>query len=176
MLRPMRALKRLWSLFVYWLGVAADFLQVSGAAGFTGMSLVGIGSAIVGFASGIPWYWVIVASPGAALLLLLAWERGLRIWDKKGRSADIDEWRGHNTYFVWVAACLWIGLRPWPVIDQEHPAYPALQRLKGAIEAGAIKIVSGSGGMNSRVTREELLRFAQSEQQKTEAGIPTFLL
>ncbi len=75
--------------------------------------------------------------------------------------ANLDQWRGHEVYSVWAAACLWVGEQPHPRISPKSAAYPALQLLKGAIAAGTLPIVEGDGSMKSRVRRADLVAFAE---------------
>lgn len=73
----------------------------------------------------------------------------------------IDQWLDHDVYHVWVAACLWVNVAPSPQIAEDHPAYPALQKIKGALDAGRIEILYGGHNMNGRIKRSELLKLAQ---------------
>ena len=73
---------------------------------------------------------------------------------------DVSAWTNHGSYFVWTAACLWVGVNPVSKIDSKHPAYPALQKIKGAIDSGQIRSMDGSSSMSAKVLREELLKLA----------------
>lgn len=73
---------------------------------------------------------------------------------------NLEEWLDHPSYFVWVASCLWIGQKPVPKIDQDHPAYPTLQMIKGYLQDHTIKSLYGNTGMVAKVHREELLKLA----------------
>lgn len=79
---------------------------------------------------------------------------------------DSSEWENHESYYVWVAACLWENVRPVNQIDATHLAYPYLQRIKGAIESGQINSLDGAFNMNAKVSREELLRLANIHKEK----------
>jgi hypothetical protein len=79
---------------------------------------------------------------------------------------NLEEWLGHPNYFVWVAACLWIGRKPDPTIDQNHPAYPTLQMIKGHLQANTIKSLYGDTGMKAKVAREELIKLATIRQER----------
>jgi len=112
------------------------------------------------------WLNVFIGAPIAGFFLLLAWNQ----WVARRKpepfpqtqvaSDNIDAWSGHPIYYVWVAACLWVGMRPWPSIPADSLAYEPLQRIKSAIEAGQITMVSGTGNMRSRVSRDELIKLA----------------
>ena len=69
---------------------------------------------------------------------------------------------------MWIAACLWVNQKPWPHIPADSPAYPALQKIKGAIQSGQIKAIFGNGNMESRVTRLELLKLAKLYNERPE--------
>jgi hypothetical protein len=86
---------------------------------------------------------------------------------------DIAEWVNQESYFVWVAACLWKGIKPVPKIDQDHPAYPMLQRIKGALDTGQIESLSGAANMNARVRREELIKLASIHGEKPRFLFPS---
>lgn len=55
---------------------------------------------------------------------------------------------------------LWVNQKPVPKIDQDHPAYPTLQRIKGHLQSEDIKSLYGDTGMTARVARDELLKLA----------------
>jgi hypothetical protein len=78
---------------------------------------------------------------------------------------NISEWADHPNYSVWVAACLWINVKPSPQIDQSHPAYPMLQMIKGHLKAGTIKSLYGDTAMRATVSREELLKIARLRKE-----------
>lgn len=73
---------------------------------------------------------------------------------------DVSAWTNHGSYYVWAAACLWVGVNPVPKIDNKHPAYPSLQKIKSAVDSGQITSLDGSSSMSTKVPREELLKLA----------------
>ncbi|HYT15830.1 MAG TPA: hypothetical protein VEL80_05530 [Burkholderiales bacterium] len=79
---------------------------------------------------------------------------------------NVAEWVNHPTYFVWAAACLWKGVKPVPKIDENHPAYPALQFIKGALDTGLIESLTGAANMSARVRREELIKLASIRSER----------
>ena len=111
------------------------------------------------------WLWALLGAPVAGILffvLLLVWQR----YFSSSRPFDPRSWAGHPIYSVWMAACLWAEIRPWPAIPAESPAYLPLQKIKAAIEAKQIAMVSGNGNMQSRVTREELIKLANIHSER----------
>jgi hypothetical protein len=78
---------------------------------------------------------------------------------------DLAQWTNLDSYFVWAAACLWVGVRPEGQIPASHPAYPALQMIKGALDTKLIASIDGGANMAARVTAEELRKLAFARQQ-----------
>jgi len=147
------------------MSVVADFLQITGWLGLTASVVYGILVWLVGWLTPVPWYWILVGAPFSALAFLAAWNWLVVLRRPIASSPPLSfkhsEWVNHPTYYVWVAAHLWVNCAPWPYIPADSPAYPALQKIKSAIEGGQIKVMSGSGNAMSRLTREELLKLAQ---------------
>ena len=73
---------------------------------------------------------------------------------------DLMPWRNQTAYFVWVAACLWIDMKPVGVIDLKSRAYPVLNKIKSALATGLIKSIDGGTDMKARVSSDELRKLA----------------
>ncbi len=73
---------------------------------------------------------------------------------------DVSTWLNHESYFVWVAACLWVNIRPKLPVNAESPAYSAMQKIKAALESEKIASLFGGSGATARVSRNELIKFA----------------
>lgn len=149
----------LWRRLRDLLGLGADSIQVLTylAPAATAYAVL---TALVGWIARIPWFYVMVGAPiaGFSLACGLAVIAHLR---NPRRTYNLDEWIGHDSYYVWVAACLWVDVAPWPEIGAEHPAYPALQKIKGALDANVIEEMYGGHGMKGRVERGQLLKLAE---------------
>ena len=98
---------------------------------------------------------------------------GLRgmAWTVRGLP-DYTKWSRVPVYSLWAAACLWCERNPWPTIRPDSPSYPCLQELKGAIAAGKLELLSGSGNMQSTVTRDALLKYATQTGQRPKFLFP----
>ena len=140
------------------LGTAADTMQVLNFLGVPGIpAYVGL-VLLLGWLTGISSFWILVGAPTATFACLGSIFLGVML--VRPKRADLSEWTGHPVYSVWAAACLWAGQKPWPHIPADSPSYPMLQKLKGAIQAGEVHILSGTGNMEFRVSRDELVRYA----------------
>jgi len=73
---------------------------------------------------------------------------------------DLLPWKNQTAYFVWVAACLWVNMKPVGLVDPSSLAYPSLQKIKGALATGLIKSVDGGTNMKALVSKEELKKLA----------------
>ncbi len=141
----------------------ADVATVLQFLGFPGLPVFIFVVWVVGAMTGVDIFWVLVLGPISAFAILGAILCGVLLFRKNPKSVDafdLAQWRGHGSYFVWIAACLWSNQRPWPYIPADSPSYPMLQKLKGAIQTSQLNVLSGQGGMSSRVSHEELVRYA----------------
>ncbi len=143
----------------------ADVVTVLGFLGVPSIPVYMVLVWAVGWTMGVDFFWVLALGPIASFAILgtvlcgvLLFRRG----PKQAESLDLTRWVEHGSYFVWVAACLWSNQKPWPNIPADSPSYPMLQKLKGAIQTGQINVLSGDGGMTSRVSHEELVRYANT--------------
>ena len=85
----------------------------------------------------------------------------------------LSRWYNLDAYCVWVAAWLWINCRPKSTkIDEKSPAYNSLQKIKGAIQAKKITVISGDGGMKSYISREELKKLALDKGERPKFLFP----
>ena len=136
------------------------------------ISLVALGIGLVGLV--VPFIWKtmpdLVSYPILVVgVLLIVWG-SFHLWRDRRRSVpniegaplNVRDWQHHDDYFVWVAACLWVPVQPEPKIPQGHPAYSALQHLKGAFGVN----------MTARVSAEELKRHAFTRQEFPEFLFP----
>lgn len=128
------------------------------------------GSVYLGLAEGIPWYWVMTLSPISGALLLFLLVALSRLWQPLPLR-NLEQWRGHSSYRVWHAACLWVGLNPHESIPAISPAYAPLQRIKSALMTQKIASLHGGTNMNADVSREELIKLATL----SDIPIPNFL-
>jgi hypothetical protein len=64
-------------------------------------------------------------------------------------------------------------MKPTPRIDQDHRAYPMLQKIKGALDSGQIESLTGSANMNAKVLREELVKLASIHGERPEFLFPS---
>jgi hypothetical protein len=78
---------------------------------------------------------------------------------------DLLPWKNQTVYFVWVAACLWVDIRPTGRIDPTSLAYPAMQKIKGALATGLIKSLDGATDMRAQVRKEELQKLARHHKE-----------
>ncbi len=90
---------------------------------------------------------------------LLGRERLKKAYEK---AANHEEWARHESYFIWQAACLWSDMEPYERIVPGSTAYPSLNRLKSAAEAGTLLTLTDDKSMKGRVSREALVAYAQS--------------
>ena len=153
------------------LSIGEDLTGVLAFCGITICSIYAIVVAVVGVITNIPWFWVLILTPAAGALLVVP-IIAILTHRRPRQDVNVAEWVGHPVYTVWIAACLWINQKPWPYIAADSPAYPALQKIKGAIQSGQIKVVSGNGNMESRVTRLELLKLAKLYNERPEFLFP----
>jgi len=120
-------------------------------------------------------YWLTIPS-GLAMFGWLAYElrrsRRTIATTPAEKDLSISEWVNHETYFVWVAACLWVNIRPVPRIDENSPAYPMLQKIKAALETEKISSMWGGTGMTARVSRTELIKLADFYNEKPKFLFP----
>src|SRR5690349_17436351 len=161
------SMRALFAVLRETLSIRKDLAGVLVFCGISIGSIYAIVVAVVGLATHIAWFWVLVLTPVAGAVLVVPIT--VILTHRRPRpDVNVAEWVGHPVYTVWVAACLWINQKPWPYIAADSPAYPALQKIKGAIQSGQIKAVSGNGNMESRVTRLELLKLAKLYNERPE--------
>jgi len=86
--------------------------------------------------------------------------------DAVSSTFDVSKWVNHETYYIWVAACLWVNIKPTTTINENSPAYPALQKIKGAIEGGQISSLTGASNANAKVPRSELIKLASIHNER----------
>jgi len=146
--------------FKGWISFLADVVTVSVFFGVSAGAIAAIIFGIVGWLTNVPWFWILTISPVGAAGLLYSLHLWRELYESKTLEVLVRDWRDLDSYMVWQAACLWIGVPPTPKIDEKHKAYPALQKIKAALVAGHIQSVYGGTGMAARVTRDQLLKLA----------------
>jgi hypothetical protein len=164
-------MRKLFAVLRETLSIGKDLAGVLAFCGATIGSVYAIAVAVVGVVTNIPWFWVLILAPAAGALVL-APTIAILAYRRPRLGVNVGEWVGHPVYTVWIAACLWVNQKPWPHIPADSPAYPALQKIKGAIQSGQIKMISGNGNMESRVTRLELLKLAKLYNERPEFLFP----
>lgn len=154
--------------FREFLSLWADVEQVASVWGVRLSLIYGTYVWLVAWLADLDWILIFMLPPLLALSLLVLWEIYVRLRRPSSISAtfDVSIWTNHPIYSVWVAACLWVNHRPWPNIPLDHPAWPALQAIKSAIEAQQITALPGEVGMKARIRREELIRLAESRGER----------
>ena len=156
------------------LSLLADGMQVTGPwLSVGGISYFGI-TAIVGYVTDVPWFYIVVGAPAAAFLFVVTTLVWLQI-KRPERSAAVGElvsWNKHPTYTVWQAANLWVGLRPSAQIPAESLAYRSLQLIKSHLVSGFIDAIYGGTGMTAQVTREDLVKLAEKVGEKPKFLFP----
>jgi hypothetical protein len=165
------SMHKLFAVLRETLSIGNDLTGVLAFCGITIASMYGIVVAVVGVLTNIRWFWVLILTPVAGALLVVPIT--VILMHRRPRpDVNVADWVGHPVYTVWIAACLWNNQKPWPYIPVDSSAYPALQKIKGAIQSGQIKMVSGNGNMQSRVTRLELLKLAKLYNERPEFLFP----
>lgn len=163
------------------LAVCADIIQVTSFFGLSVSVIIAAIVAIIGIFSETPPMWNAVITVTVGLATLLAWNTCIRknISRARGTQAlgvlhednfNISDWEKVDAFLVGHAACLWANIKPTRQIDENHPAYPSLQKIKGAIATGYVTVIKGDGGLNSTISREELIKLATSKKE-----MPKFL-
>ncbi len=115
-----------------------------------------------GYISEVPIFWIVLCCFGVWAIwpwALLGHERLKKAYEK---DANHEEWAGHEGYSIWQAACLWSDMEPHSRILPGSTAYPSLNRLKSAAEAGTLPTLTDDKSMKGRVSREALVAYAQS--------------
>jgi len=165
------SMDKLFAIFRETLSIGKDLAGVLALCGVTLGSVYAVIVAVVGAVTNIRWFWVLILTPVAGALLLIP-IIAILTHRRPRPNVNVAEWVGHPVYTVWIAACLWTNQKPWPYIPADSPAYPTLQKITGAIQSGQIKVVSGNGNMESRVTRLELLKLAKLYNERPEFLFP----
>lgn len=119
-------------------------------------------TSLVGALTSIPIFWIVVGAAVVGACIMGALAANEYIQRAYQRPPNYEQWAGHDSYSMWVAACLWADQEPYRSIYPGTRAYPSLQRLKAAARAGHLKTVTGDETMNAEVTRSALLDYASS--------------
>jgi len=155
-----------------WLSALADLATISTTVG---LFIAGVYAAIaiaVGALTAVPWFWVLVIAPMAAAAILISLQKWQEIYGRKSILELANAWKEQDSYLVWVASCLWIGIAPEPKIDEKHKAYPTLQKIKGALASAKIRSLYGDTGAVARVAREELIKLAELRGERPKFLFP----
>lgn len=153
-----------WESFKARLAVIADVLQVVGFFGITAAVLWTAAVAAVGYFSGVPAFWIMVGASLAGLAVLACFMLFRRVAGTdtaKEEPANIKQWIGHDSYRLYAAACLWVGIAPKLQILTTSKAFPAISKLRAAIRSGQLATMDHSGD-SARIPRDALLRYAES--------------
>lgn len=145
------------------LALSADVFQsVSWGFPATLGSSAALLAAVTGLFSKLDPLLIVPLALLCAILAVFFWACVIGLQAKRTRLAfDSRRWAGLDTYPVWVAAWLWIDMPPFPMIPAGSPAWPMLQKIKGAGQSGRIAFVPGTGSnMKSRISGDELRKLA----------------
>jgi hypothetical protein len=142
------------------LATGANLASVSAFFGITAGGIYLALAIAVGLLTNTPWFWMVVLAPMGSAAFLVSLQKWQELYGPKSAAKLAQDWRDLDSYTIWQAACLWIGVPPVPRIDERHKAYPTLQKIKATLVAGHIKSVYGDTDMKARIARDQLLKLA----------------
>jgi hypothetical protein len=154
----LRILRAFWS----WLADTLEVINFSWKEAASTAAVSGVITWSIGMLTDVNPFYLAIGVPVAVAAFLAvsvfssvkdALKKPLPITD-----AEMSEWIGHQSYYVWVIACLCVNVKPTPVINQNHPAYPTLQKIKGEIEKGSVKTMYSGGGIRAKLERLEVFK------------------
>ncbi len=117
-------IKKLWRWLRETFSLGADVLQYTGALGWSLAGAYALLLAIAGRAYGLSWFWILLGLPFCTLALVASYAWWRHLTRPRPVELDMRSWVDHETYPLWIAACLWAEQPLSTVITPEHPAYP----------------------------------------------------